>query len=376
MRVTLVFSGCHPRGGVERVVWEAAHFLRRSHDVTVVTGEANPLPPDVSVRIVPYRRGGPLAPVHFRHQARKALSAVSSDRVVSFGANCPSGDVLVVQSVHKAWVQRGGSVRFGRALVPGAARWLLPRHLVFLGLENRWIEAARSRQFIAVSEGVAEDLVGLYGVELTRIAVVPNGFSPEQCSPERRRMLRPDWRARLSLAESDVALLMVANEWHRKGLGTVLEAMSLCANPELKLILVGRQEPSSYEGQVRRLGLTGRVAWYGPTDDVALYHAAADLFVLPTTYEAFGTVIVEALASGLPVVTSRLAGAAAAVLHGANGLLLEHPRDAAELASQITSALRPGVLAAWSAAAPSSVTNYSWPAVMRRLEDIVIGVPT
>lgn len=225
---------------------------------------------------------------------------------------------------------------------------------------------------VAVSEGVADDLVELYKVERERITVVPNGFSPEQCSPERRRTLRPEWRERLSLAEDDVALLMVANEWHRKGLGAVLEAMKLSADPRLKLVLVGRQEPTTYQSQMRRLGLRARVSWYGPAEDVALYHAAADLFVLPTLYEPFGTVIVEALASGVPVITSKLAGASIAVVPEKNGLLLERPHDPTELAGVLSRALEPGVLAAWSEASPPSVSGYSWRAVMGRLETLLV----
>lgn len=372
MRLTLVYSGCHPRGGVERVIWEAALYLHGHHEVTVVAADVDPLPAEVSVRHVVSPSDGPWKPVRFRAGATKLLAEERSDLVVSFGGDCPAGDVLVVGSVHKAWVRRGGPVRVGSLIVPGEVRRMLPRHRVLLALEKKWIRDGSEAVILAVSPSVEDDLVDLYGVDRSRISVIPNGFSPDQCSPERRGKLRSARRQQLALADDDIAMLMIANEWHRKGLATTLEAMKLHGDPRLRLILVGRQDPRSYEAQIDRLGLRGRVKWYGPTDDVAVYHAAADLFVMPTTYEAFGTVIVEALASGVPVITSRLAGASSAIVPGKNGLLLDRPKDPAELAALLTQATRPGTLAAWSQTAAASVADFAWPAVMARFERILV----
>jgi UDP-glucose:(heptosyl)LPS alpha-1,3-glucosyltransferase len=140
----------------------------------------------------------------------------------------------------------------------------------------------------------------------------------------------------------------------------------------LQLLLVGRHPPTQYEGLIQRLGLGSRVRWFGASSDVAEYHAAADLFVMPTTYEAFGTVIVEALGSGLPVITSALAGAASAVRDGYNGRLLEDPTDANQLANQLASALQVGALERWSAAAAESAARFQWTRVMDEFEAILV----
>jgi len=238
--------------------------------------------------------------------------------------------------------------------------------------ENQWLHRSRSATVVAVSEGVANDLEHFYQVPTSLIRVIPNGFSPSQCSAERRQQLRPVWREQLGLGGSDIALLLVANEWHRKGLGTILRAMYRVDEPRLHLLLVGRRSPAPYNGLIKRLGLRSRVRWFGPTSDVAKYHAAADLFVMPTTYEAFGTVIVEALGSGLPVITSALAGAASAVQDGHNGRLLEDPTDDNQLATELISALRDDTLDRWSAAAPESVARFQWPRVMDELEAVLV----
>jgi UDP-glucose:(heptosyl)LPS alpha-1,3-glucosyltransferase len=171
-------------------------------------------------------------------------------------------------------------------------------------------------------------------------------------------------------------------------LGTVRLAESLCragdagprsdpkspiGDPRLQLLLVGRQPPAQYDGLIERLGLRFRVRWFGVASDVAEYHAAADLFVMPTTYEAFGTVIVEALGNGLPVITSALAGAASAVRDGYNGRLLQDPTDDHKLANELAAALREGTLDRWSAVAANSVARFQWPRVMDQLETVLAG---
>jgi UDP-glucose:(heptosyl)LPS alpha-1,3-glucosyltransferase len=93
---------------------------------------------------------------------------------------------------------------------------------------------------------------------------------------------------------------------------------------------------------------------------------------MPTTYEAFGTVIVEALGSGLPVITSALAGAATAIRDGYNGRLLEDPTDPYELANELALALQEGTLDRWSAAAADSVARFQWPRVMDEFETALV----
>ena len=365
MKLTLVYPGCHPAGGVERVVWEAARHLSTTHEVRVITAKATDLPPSVQVVLT---KSDP-APGSFRRKASESLGP-KPGLVVSFGTYCPPAHVLVMQSVHAAWVEKGAAVRVGPIDVPGWARRLLWRHQVRLRMEKEGLRTT-SGPIVAVSEGVRDDLRRLYGVPFERMHVVPNGFDPAQCSPQRRLGLRTKRRQDLGLAEEDVVLLLVANEYHRKGLGVLLDAMAAVGDPRLRLLLVGRMAPTSYASRIRQLGLASQVTYCGATDDVALFHAAADLFVLPTQYEAFGSVIIEALASGLPVIASQLAGAAIVIQPGRNGLLLSHPLDAAELAGLLRQGLDPAARREMSERAPSSVAGFEWPAVMSRFEKVL-----
>ena len=138
------------------------------------------------------------------------------------------------------------------------------------------------------------------------------------------------------------------------------------------LYVVGKAGLGAFRPLIDRLGLEDRVHDLGPSDDVGLQLAAADLMVLPTQYEPFGLVIVEALASGVPVLTTRLAGASSAVRPGRTGLILEDPYDVEELTALLDQAARAD-LAAWGREAADSVDDYRRDVVMDRVAGIIVS---
>ena len=161
-----------------------------------------------------------------------------------------------------------------------------------------------------------DDLGRLYGVDPGLTTVVPNPIDPERFNVERRKRDRVGARRDLGIGDGEVAMMFIANELHRKGLGQTLEAMARNGDRRMTLHVVGKAGLGPYQSTIHRLGLDDLVRYHGPTRDVGWHLAAADLMVLPTQYEPFGLVIVEALASGVPVITSRLAGASEAVRDG------------------------------------------------------------
>lgn len=323
------------------------------------------------------RRGGrATAPLWFRHTARRAISSTFQDNdvVVSFGANCPPGDVCVVNSVHRSWLRFGRPVTVHGVRVPNALRYLLVRHVVLLGLERSYFRTARRRRVAAVSEAVALDLRELYDVPLDRTEVIPNGFSGSQCSPSRRLADRRQQRAAWGVAEGTIVLLFVANELHRKGFDCLLEAVARTGDPAFEIHVVGRAPIDPYDARISQLGLEQRVHHHGSLD-IGLAHAAADALVLPTQYEAFALTIVEALASGLPVVTTTVPGAGDLITAGVNGLLQRDPGDADELAALLHQLSDPALRERLGAAGPESVAHLEWDRLMSRLDELVQARP-
>jgi glycosyltransferase involved in cell wall biosynthesis len=132
-------------------------------------------------------------------------------------------------------------------------------------------------------------------------------------------------------------------------------------NAPVKLLVVGTDNPDPYVSLARTLGIKNQVYFLGPWQDMSRVYAASDIFVFPTKLEPFGLVITEAMASGLPVITSRLAGAAELIKDGETGLLLKDPTNPGELQDKIFKLIRDidyrhklGVNAA------AFIQNYSW----------------
>ena len=316
--IAIVFPRAGVSGGVERVVLELLRFQSERRDVCFV-GQVLELSGVAHRQVVIRRLPKTLRPLAFRHAANTALKEVGASTVLSCGANCPPGDVYWVHSVHAAWLANGGDIVLRGFKMPARARRLLLRHQVLLRLERDYFTKHRPRAIICTSQREVDDLHRFYGVSRDITHVVPNGFDAGSFSTARAALLRASARESIGAQDGHKVVLMVANEWHRKGLGTLLEAIARLADPQIHLHLVGQQNPEDYIPVAERLGLSNRLHWHGTSRDVASYYAAADIFALPTTYEPFGLVIIEAMASGLPVVVSALAGAAAAITDGVAG---------------------------------------------------------
>ena len=370
--LALVFPAAVHCGGVERVALDVLTRLAARHQVAFIGERLDQGSADsIRFRQVSARKGW-RHPRAFRAAAQKELARERPDTLMSFGVNCPPGDVYWVHSVHRAWVQSGSAVRVKGVAIPAFVRRLLPRHRVLLRLEKDYFCRHRPRAILCTSQREVDDLATLYAVSRDVMHVVPNGFDASRFNPADRSCLRSAVRAELGVADSDISILFIVNELHRKGFTVLLEALALVADRRLRVDLVGRADPAPFAGMIDRLGLTGRVFWHGSTDTVERFHAAGDLLVLPTQYEPFGLVIIEALASGLPVITTALAGAAAAVSPDV-GLLQQDPHDAQELADLLRQALQPGALERWGAAAPAAAAPYEWDAVLRGAEPLIFG---
>jgi UDP-glucose:(heptosyl)LPS alpha-1,3-glucosyltransferase len=208
-----------------------------------------------------------------------------------------------------------------------------------------------------------------YDVPAADIELLPNGYNPAEFNPVRKSELRALARAERGYRDDDRVLVFVANELERKGFFPLAEAMAAMKDPSLKLLVVGRVSLAPHLPLLRRLGIEKQVYCHGPSADVARLYAAADLFVLPTYYEAWGLVIVEALATGLPVLTSRLAGAAVAVQEGETGELLDDPRDPAEIRTRLEKMLASDPIPPESIA--KTVERFRWSVVLQRYEEIL-----
>lgn len=376
MNTWLSFPACHRRGGVERIMVECANFLaRRHHRVSVISAafDEDVTDPHVHKVLVPTRFSHPIPRnIAYRRGAAKALSGLRAQANggksvhAAFGVVCPPEGVLWVQSVHAEWLK----ISQGHRNWKGRLRQRLnPFHPFILRLERQYMAGKQYRRLIALTPRVRDELIEHYAVPASDIDILPNGYNPAEFNTTRRAEWRDPVRAELGYGPSDKVLVFVANELERKGFFPLVRAMGRLKDPSLRLLVVGRVSIEPHEALLQSLGLAGQVRCTGPSAEVARYFAAADLFTLPTYYEAWGLVIVEALATGIPVLTSRLAGAAAAVQENRTGLLVDDPHDDAEIAAKIGALLRMQLPAPEDISA--SVRPYRWETVLTRYEEIL-----
>jgi len=236
---------------------------------------------------------------------------------------------------HREWLERR---RVADNLFKRNTYLLNPRHRVMLNLERKIYQDPRLKFVIAISKRVKEEIVRHYGFPEERIKVIYNGLY--RSAQELRGAaglpqgfdLRPD----------EKMVLYVGSGFERKNLATAIRALALIREPDVRLWVVGRDRQTPYRRLADRLGLRGRVVFAGPQRDPVPFYNNASAFVLPTLYEPFGSACLEASASGLPVVTTRMAGFSELIEPGVTGFIVEDPMNAEEVSHGIASALALG----------------------------------
>ena len=292
-----------------------------------------------------------------RHSGR-----VRPDLVYSPGINCPDADVIVVHIVFHEFYERVRSeLALGRLplrIWPRVIhRKLYYKLATFL---ERKIYRDQDVHLVAVSPLVAAQLKSYFQRE--DVDVIRNAVDTLRFTPEVRVARRNASRQFLSYAEDDLVLLLIGNDWKKKGLDTLLKALALLSDLPLRLLVAGSDDPSFYRPLLDRLNLQDRVRFEKPSSDVLSFYAAADLYIGPSLEDAFNLPILEAMACGLPVIASANAGASEFIRDGETGLILRDPQDHLELASlirriQAENGLR---LSMGAAASDYVMMNCSW----------------
>jgi UDP-glucose:(heptosyl)LPS alpha-1,3-glucosyltransferase len=368
--LALCYSGCHRRGGVERVVFEVARHLHNKWRTSIVAHEFPP-PDELPAQVRMLKLKGSVLPLGLgmartRAGTQALVDGGGFDVVAGFGVQSPQDGVVWIQSVHAAWWDLCRQRRRGWLRVRQRVN---PFHRIVLKMEAELLRERRYRRLIALSPAVRDDLNRFYNVPLADVDVLPNGFHPEEFHLGVRVRHRFEQRRRLGIPSCAWVVLFVGNEWERKGLLPLLDAVARLGDPSVHVVAAGRLPTRFLMHRASRLGLQGRVHCVGQTSRVNECFGMADAFALPTVYEAWGMVVIEALACGLPVLTSRAAGAAVAIEPGMNGQLVANPSDVESVAEALGK-LRRGLHAA-PAAVEKTAAPYTWELLLEKYSEIL-----
>lgn len=230
----------------------------------------------------------------------------------------------------------------------------------------------KCRKVIAVSNRIKSELMANYAVLEGKISVIHNGINLKEFFPAGKGV-KSEIREKFNIPSDAFVLLFVGNPFSRKGLEHVIRAMPLIAAKHPFLFIVGNDDITPYEGMIKELQLEGHIKHIRSIGSISEAYWAADVFVFPTLYEPFGLVISEAMASGLPVVTSGDAGAAEIMEDGKDGLLLDDPRDPKHIADKVNLLVNNIRLGDdISKSALDKVRQYSWDIVAQKWLDVFL----
>jgi glycosyltransferase involved in cell wall biosynthesis len=286
------------------------------------------------------------------------------DLVLSPGINCLDADFIIV---HALFHRLRELSRQGRSQdshqdsqSTGILRGLHRRaYYATVAALERTVYANRKTRLAAVSQRTA-DLLGQY-FRRNDVTVIFNGIDTIQFSIPARLAHRQGARFRRKFSDSDVVLLLIGNDWRVKGLPTILEAMSKATDLPLRLIVVGSDSAANFHRTAQKLKIADRCHWESPRPDVIDFYAAADIYVSPSLEDSFGLPVAEAMACGLPVITSKFAGVSELIQNERNGLVLSDPTNAANLAELLRGLhANPSARTSLGDAAAVTAQLYSW----------------
>jgi UDP-glucose:(heptosyl)LPS alpha-1,3-glucosyltransferase len=349
MKIALVVHDFDPRYGQGRYAWELARRMARQHEVRVFANTfINPGETGISFVKVPAWRANALTTVwSFLRNSEKLLGSQPCDIVHAQGLTCWQADVITAHICNAARWEHSPPRRLPSRLF----------HALVGPLEKRFYQQPRAGHLVAISRQVADEVKRHYNWQRP-VTVIHHGTDTEKFRPPLNAAERLAARQRYHLGESEWVWLFVGEA--AKGLREAIE--QLPSFPAAKLLVVSHSDLAGFRRLADALDVSGQVHLHGPEEDIASAYRAADVFVYPSAYDAFGLVVAEAMASGLPVILGGNVGAAEWIKHRQNGLICDPAsshslrEELAWLQANSASAAELGV------AARITVEQHSWDA--------------
>jgi UDP-glucose:(heptosyl)LPS alpha-1,3-glucosyltransferase len=365
MDIALCYESVLPaRGGAETYIADIARRLARDgHAIHIYAcrWDAVALPAATHFHRLDVPSGPRfLRPWRFGAACEQAPAHQSHD--VSIGFDKTWGqDILYPQGGLHAASARHNLLKYAHPVARGIAafgKWLDPAAWSFARLERKQYLGPNRPLVVVNSRMVQRHFEEFYGVPPESVRIVRSAIDPLRFAADDRLKRRHDERRRWGISPDDTVGLFVAMNYRLKGLAPLLQALSLVTQPTARLAVVGHPNFGRYERLAQRLGIAGRVTFLGHRADPRDCYFAADYLVHPTFYDPCSLVALEALACGLPVITTRFNGASELLKPPSDGLVIDDPHDAVALAAAMTRMSDRGYLRDASTAA--RLTSARW----------------
>jgi len=332
MKIAVVSTRFNTKGGSERRTYQLVKgLLSAGHEVEIFAAQVEDMDLGAEVTMVPMTPGPSFIKLaSFTRNLNRALSGRRDIDIVHNQIRpFTDGVVTVGGGCHAEYLKESGT----------ALSFMNPLHRLILNMERERYRPGGCRAVITNSEFARKGILSHYPIPPERVFVAYNGVDLEKFNPERIRAQRAQIRAKYGYKDEPVALFVGAG-YKRKGLATLIRAIPVLKVMEqdinrLKLLVVGKDDPGPYVRLARGLGVSDRVSFAGAVTNPDAYYGAVDMFVLPTKYDPFSNASLEAMASGLPVVTTSGNGVAEIITDGEDGLVIKDTEDPVSLASSL-----------------------------------------
>jgi UDP-glucose:(heptosyl)LPS alpha-1,3-glucosyltransferase len=321
-RFSIVFvrRGYSPTGGAEAYLKRLARgVIEAGHDVQLVATNDWP-DSEWPFGSITHLRSK--SPIEFATELERMRTQFRFDVLFSLERVWSCDVYRAGDGVHRAWLEHRRKFELP---LKRFVRSLSSKHQDLLRLEQSLFSGGNAKRVIAGSQMVKDEIVNLYGYPADKIDIIRNGvplkkfrFDPE---------LREKSREELNLKPDQIALLFAGSGWERKGLLFAMEAAALCKNRKMRLLVAGRGNARLYKTRRLRFWREEPVQFLGEVADMLRVYSAADIFILPTMYDPSSNACLEALACGLPVITTCSNGFGEIIENGVHGSIVDHAGD-------------------------------------------------
>lgn len=298
---------------------------------------------------------------NFAREVQMQLSSSNDDRVIGF-QKMPGLDIYYAADVcfvarHAAWWQH-----------------LLPRYRVYRRLEEAVFSVNSKTHILCLAQKTKQEYQRWYQTPETRWTLLPPGISKAHQRPEDFQAIRQQMREQYQATDHTVVWLMIASRFRTKGVDRALEllaALPTMLRNQVHLWIIGEDHVASYQQQCRQLELESQVRFLGAQARVSPFLWSADILVHPARVENTGTVLLEAVVAGLPVVTTDLCGYAEQILEAQAGIVLPEPFSVAAWLPALELLASPSIRAAYRQNGLIYSSQADWYSLISHATDVI-----
>ncbi len=368
MRFAFVVSLWFPFGGMQRSLLRIAQAcVARGHQVDIYTGEWQGERPD-NIGVIELD-----TKASTNHRSNDLLAERFAEAIVGKGYDCRVGftklpGLDVYYAADPCYAARAEETKH-------PLYKLLPRYRAFYRQEESLFRPGATTELMLIAHQEREKFIRHYGTEPERFHLLPPGINRERLISKDAPKDRVEIREEFGVADDELMLLAVGSRFRTKGIDRVIQALASLPDTlrnRCKLVVVGHGKDGPLMRLAARLKVADRVLFAGTRDDVSRFYRGADYLIHAPRSENTGTVLIEAMICGLPVLVTENCGFAKHVAAADAGITIPEPFEQQRLNSSLREFLESNSRESWMVKGPNYCENTDLYSLIERAADVII----